>query len=119
MRGMKQSFPLFGLPKHRQHDGIKENKQRRTFRQPPEPEKNPRHSPGQPWRTFLRPPAQPKNDGERAKRYVKRFDLDEASFFDHAEVGQPDQSGDCRSSAPKTFTRDENERESNRQQTKG
>ena len=91
---------------------------RRPLCQPAQPEKDPRNDPRQPRRAFLFPPAQPANHCQRTKGNVKRFDLNQAAFFDHAKICQPNQRSDCRSTRSQTAARDRDKRDRHGQHAK-
>ena len=58
------------------------------------------------------PPAQPADHGDTKERYVKRFNFNKPSLFDHAEIHHPNEGGDERSIRAKTRARhgDKNQR---------
>src|SRR5438270_902350 len=91
MRGVKQKSPILVLPKDSQHNRIEKYQKGWTLRQQAKSEKNRCRNPNEPRRLLLSPKTQPKNDGKPAERNVEALDLDQAAFFNHADIRQPDQ----------------------------
>src|SRR5438034_8189114 len=50
-------------------------------------------------------PVKPTDHGEAKERYVKRFNFNQPSFFDHAEIHHPNEGGDERSIRAETRPR--------------
>ncbi len=106
MRSSDELTQLASLPQDRDHDRVEKKKRERTFGEESEPEKNSSATPRQPAFPRLIPPTQPADKSERGERNVERFDLDQATFFEQAKIGQPHHGGGERSVRPKGATRD-------------